>query len=245
MNIVNLNGTEISYLDEGDGTPIVLVHGFSSNANTNWRDPGWVQILNDSGYRVIALDNRGHGGSTKFYDEENYTLELMASDVEGLIQHLDLDAPHVMGYSMGARISVMLAHLTGNQLGKLIIAGNGYNMIEGGFDTNAVRQALLADTLEETQPGVGRNFRVFAEKTGNDLKALAACIKGQTISKTIFENLQTETLVIFGEEDTLATKGAKLASLIPDGRFESVPRRNHMNVVGDKIYKQKVLEFLN
>ena len=244
MNSVTLSGTEIAYMDEGNGDPIVLVHGFASNARTNWLGPGWVSTLNQAGFRVIALDNRGHGSSKKFYNEEDYTLDAMASDVGGLIDHLELQKPHIMGYSMGCRISATLAKSRGADLNKIILAGNGYNMIVGGFDTDEVKNALLADSLEETVPGTGRDFRVFAEKTGNDLKALAACIKGRNLDEETFRNLTNPTLVIIGEEDDVAVDGEKLAAIIPNGRYESIPNRNHMNAVGDKIYKQKVLEFL-
>ena len=54
---------EIAYLDEGEGDPIVLVHGFASSKNVNWVYPTWVSELKKDGRRVIALDNRGHGDS--------------------------------------------------------------------------------------------------------------------------------------------------------------------------------------
>ena len=52
---------EIAYLDEGEGEPIVLVHGFASNKEVNWVAPGWIATLTRAGHRAIALDNRGHG----------------------------------------------------------------------------------------------------------------------------------------------------------------------------------------
>ena len=59
---------EIAYLDEGAGEPIVLVHGFASNTQVNWVNPGWVETLTGAGRRAIALDNRGHGASSKLYE---------------------------------------------------------------------------------------------------------------------------------------------------------------------------------
>ena len=59
------NGQTIAFLDEGEGKPILLIHGFASNARTNWVNPGWVDTLVKAGRRVIALDNRGHGASDK------------------------------------------------------------------------------------------------------------------------------------------------------------------------------------
>ena len=88
---------EIAFLDEGAGEPIVLVHGFASNAAVNWVQPGWLSFLKGAGRRVIALDNRGHGASTQLYDPAAYHSALMAADVRALLDHLDLDRADVMG----------------------------------------------------------------------------------------------------------------------------------------------------
>lgn len=247
MNIANLETANISYLDEGEGDVILLIHGFASNAKTNWIGPGWVQLLVDSGYRVIAMDNRGHGGSQKFYDEAAYTLENMAKDAARLLEHLNIQKAHLMGYSLGARISSTLASHRPELVHKLILAGNGYNMIEGSFDSSDIHQGLSADTLEDVKTKIGIEFRSFAELTGSDLKALAACIMGgrSYIDKSLFESLKPETMVIVGTEDTVAVDGERLAAIIPNGHFEPIPKRNHMNAVGDKVYKEKVLEFLS
>ena len=148
-HIAHLNESEIAYHDEGEGHAVVLVHGFASNASVNWLSPGWIKTLVDAGYRVIALDNRGHGESTKFYKEEDYRLLRMAGDVRELIGYLELRSPHVMGYSMGARITATLAHSHGDELGKIILAGNGYNMVEGGFDSSEIRDGLMAENIEQ------------------------------------------------------------------------------------------------
>src|SRR3981081_1682811 len=94
---------EIAYLDEGEGDPIVLVHGFASTKNVNWVYPGWVSELKKNGRRVIALDNRGHGDSEKLYDSEAYQLGTMAGDVSALMVHLNIERAEIMGYSVRAR----------------------------------------------------------------------------------------------------------------------------------------------
>src|SRR5438105_12138965 len=92
---------EIAFLDDGRGEPVVLVHGFASNAAVNWVFPGWVATLTKAGRRAIALDNRGHGASTKLYDPAAYHSATMAEDVRALIDHLHLQRADVIGYSMG------------------------------------------------------------------------------------------------------------------------------------------------
>src|SRR5256885_1211480 len=95
------DGVEIAFLDEGKGEPIVLVHGFASTAAANWVHPGWFATLTKAGRRVIALDNRGHGASSKLYNPALYHTRLMAEDVRALLDRLDLGMADVMGYSMG------------------------------------------------------------------------------------------------------------------------------------------------
>ncbi len=246
MKIAKLDVAEIAYLDEGEGDAILLIHGFASNAKTNWISPGWVQFLVDSGFRVIALDNRGHGASQKFYEEAAYALKNMADDAVGLLEYLNIKQAHIMGYSLGARISSTLASRSPERVSKLVLAGNGYNMIEGSFDSSEIHAGLSAASLEDVTTQIGKDFRTFAEMTGSDLKALAACIMGgrSYIKREVFENLKPQTMVIVGTEDTVAVDGKKLADIIPNGHFEPIPKRNHMNAVGDKVYKEKVLEFL-
>src|SRR4030081_1222643 len=103
------DGVDIAFLDEGEGAPIVLVHGFASTAQVNWRHPGWVGTLTAARRRGIGAANRGHGGSSKLYDPAAYHSAEMAEDVRALLDHLDLERADVMGYSMGARIAAFFA----------------------------------------------------------------------------------------------------------------------------------------
>src|SRR6478672_13139687 len=135
---------EIAYLDEGDGEPIVLVHGFASTKEVNWVYPGWVTTLTRAGRRVIALDNRGHGESSKHYDPAAYHSALMAEDVRALLDHLGLGRADVMGYSMGARITAFLALAHPERVRSAILGGLGYHLVEGVGLTEAIAQALEA-----------------------------------------------------------------------------------------------------
>ena len=177
---------EIAYLDEGEGEPIVLVHGFASNKEVNWVYPGWVSTLARAGRRVIALDNRGHGTSTKFYDPAAYHSSLMAEDVRALLDHLEISRADVMGYSLGSRITTILAVAHPQRVRAAILGGIGIHLVDGpGLSAQTIAAALEAPTRADVTDPRGHTFRAFAEQTRSDLAALAACIRGsrQTIAR--------------------------------------------------------------
>jgi pimeloyl-ACP methyl ester carboxylesterase len=247
MPLAKVNNVELSHVDEGDGRPILLIHGFASSKEANWIDTGWVKLLTDSGRRVVAFDNRGHGGSTKFHSADDYSLAKMAADALALADHLGLEQPDLMGYSMGARISAHLAMHHGDRFARIVFAGNGYSMIEGSGDWTPVRDALLAPSLGDVTDLRGRAFRKFADHTKSDLKALAECVSAvrELFEERDFEAIKNEVLVVIGSEDDIAGGGQELADLLPNGRFLPVPGRDHMRTVGDPAYKQGVVGFLS
>ncbi len=237
---------EIAFLDEGDGEPIVLVHGFASNATVNWVQPGWVKFLKDAGRRVIALDNRGHGASTKLYDPAAYHSVAMAGDVAALLDHLGLSRADVMGYSMGARITAFLALQAPQRLRSAIFGGLGGHLVDGIGVPDDVAEALEAPSLSAVSDPQARMFRAFAEQTKSDLRALAACIRGsrQTLTREQLATIRVPALVAVGSQDAVGGSAAGLATLLPAGEALEIPGRDHMTAVGDKVFKQGVLRFL-
>src|SRR4029079_14552597 len=135
---------EIAYLDEGEGDPILLVHGFASSKNVNWVYPGWMSELRRLGRRVIALDNRGHGESAKLYDSAQYEIAIMASDVFALMDHLDIARADIMGYSLGSRMTSVLALDQPGRVRSAILGGIGIGLITGGGPGENVAAALEA-----------------------------------------------------------------------------------------------------
>jgi pimeloyl-ACP methyl ester carboxylesterase len=236
---------EIAFLDEGKGEPIVLVHGFASTKEFNWVYPGWVSTLVGAGRRVIALDNRGHGQSTKLYDPAEYHTERMVEDVVALLDHLGLARADLFGYSMGARVCAFLAAHHPARMRALILGGLGIHLIDGTDLPEEVAAALEAPRKEVTDP-VGRQFRVFAEQTKSDLRALAACIRGsrQTLPREEAQTIRAPTLIAVGTKDSVAGSARSLAAIIPDAQALDIPGRDHMLAVGDKVFKAAVLTFL-
>ncbi|HEX2215418.1 MAG TPA: alpha/beta hydrolase [Xanthobacteraceae bacterium] len=237
---------EIAYLDEGDGEPIVLVHGFASTKEVNWVQPGWVAALTRAGHRVIALDNRGHGQSSKLYDAVDYHTAKMAGDVRALLDHVGLSRADVVGYSMGARIGAYFALVAPERVRSIILGGLGVRLVDGVGLPQEIADALEAPSLDAVKDPQGRMFRTFAEQTKSDLKALAACIRGsrQVLTRTQAASLRLPLLIAVGTRDDVAGSAHELAALIPNSKVLDIPNRDHMLAVGDKVFKAGVLAFL-
>jgi pimeloyl-ACP methyl ester carboxylesterase len=238
---------EIAYLDEGEGEPIILVHGFASSKNVNWVYPTWVSELKKHGRRVVALDHRGHGDSTKLYDPEDYHLGIMAGDVRALMAHLGIDRADMMGYSMGARITALLAETQPALIRSAIIAGLGIGLINGGGPGENVALALEAPSLDDVTDPVGRTFRTFADQTRSDRLALAACMRGSRRLMTREEaaRIDLPVLIAVGTVDEIAGSAHELQQVIPGSEVLDIPNRDHMRAVGDRVYKAGVLDFLS
>ncbi|MCA1440985.1 alpha/beta hydrolase [Ensifer sp. IC4062] len=241
-------GMEIAFFDEGDpsGDPVLLIHGFASSANVNWVYPGWLKTLGDAGYRVIALDNRGHGKSSKPYDPSLYHPQQMAGDAAALLVHLGIGEAHVMGYSMGARISAFLALAHPDRVRSLVFGGLGIGMVTGVGDWDPIADALLASSLESVTHPRGRMFRAFADQTKSDRQALAACISTSRdlLSPEDVARIEVPVLIGVGTKDEIAGSAQELAALMPRAQALDIPGRDHMLAVGDRVFKKAVLEFL-
>jgi pimeloyl-ACP methyl ester carboxylesterase len=246
MSHFTRDGVEIAFLDEGDGEPIVLVHGFASNKEVNWVAPGWVTTLTRAGRRVIALDDRGHGASAKLYDPADYRSAIMAEDVRGLIDHLGLPRADVMGYSMGARIAAFLALAHQDRVRSAVLGGLGIRLVEGVGLPDTIALALEAPSLADVTDPTAYMFRAFAEQTKSDLRALAACLRGsrETLSRDEVGRIAVPVLVAVGSADHIAGSPQELAALIPGAQALAILGRDHMLAVGDRVFKSAVLEFL-
>jgi pimeloyl-ACP methyl ester carboxylesterase len=241
------DNVEIAFLDEGEGDPIVLVHGFASTKEVNWVQPGWVATLTRAGRRVIALDDRGHGQSGKLYDPAAYHSAVMAEDVRALLDHLQIARADVMGYSMGARITAFLALKHPGRVRSAVLGGLGIKLVNGVGLPEEIAVALEAPSLADVTDTMGRMFRAFADQTKSDRHALAACIRGsrQVLTEQEVARIAAPMLVAVGSNDPIAGSPHELARLVPGARALDIPGRDHMLAVGDKVFKAAVLDFLN
>jgi pimeloyl-ACP methyl ester carboxylesterase len=241
------DGVKIAFDVHGEGEPILLIHGFASNASVNWRSTGWIDLLSKAGRQVITIDNRGHGKSEKLYDTSAYTSRQMAADSSRLLAHLGLPRADIMGYSMGARLTALMGIHHAEQVRSLIIAGLAGNMIHGVGGAAEIAAALWAESAGKVKDAGAKAFRLFAEQTNSDLEALAACISShrEIVTTEDLDKINVPALVVAGEDDEIAGSVSTLVDAIPGSEGVVLPGRDHMKAVGDKTYKLSVLDFLD
>lgn len=243
------DGQRLAFIDQKSGGghdfPVLLIHGFASNIAVNWQFPGWFKTLGDAGYRVIAIENRGHGHSTKPHDPAEYATGLMAADARALLDHLRIEHAFVQGYSMGARISAFVALHSPERVAGLALGGLGIHLIDGVGLPIGIAEALERHDPENITDPTQAMFRAFAEKNRQDLIALAACIRGsrQVLTRAEAARIATPTLVAVGTNDPIAGKPEPLAALMPDARAFAIPGRDHNLAVGDRAHRAEVLAF--
>jgi pimeloyl-ACP methyl ester carboxylesterase len=170
----------------------------------------------------------------------------MADDVRALLDYLDLGRADVIGYSMGSRIAAFFALEHPARLRRAVFGGLGIRLVDGAGLPESTAQGLEAPTLADVRDPVARTFRLFAEQTESDLKALAACIRGsrQSLTREQVGMIAAPVLVAVGSKDQVAGSAQELSVLLPHGQALDIPGRDHMLAVGDRVFKAGVLQFL-
>lgn len=242
------DGLKLAFLDDGeaDRPVVLLVHGFASSMRVNWIEPGWVQTLTEAGFRAIAFDHRGHGGSDKPREPSAYTPQKMASDCFALLDHLGVASATFFGYSMGARVSAFAALAEPQRVERIVLGGLGIGLVAGVGDWDPIAEALRAPSLDDVDTPRGRMFRAFADKTKSDRLALAACIEASRdeLSEDEVGRIAQKVLIGVGTEDDIAGAPEPLAALLPNAEVFAIEGRDHMLSVGDRRFKQRVIAFL-
>jgi pimeloyl-ACP methyl ester carboxylesterase len=243
------DGVELAYEKHGEGPAVVMVHGFGSSRIQNWKSTGWYGGLTGAGFSIVAMDCRGHGESGKPHEESAYGHDRMAEDVLAVMQACDLADALVLGYSMGGFIGLRFLAAHPEHVRKLAIAGVGETYLQDRITSPPARAALADALLTPDKDAItdprAKMFRAFAEQSGKDRFALAACMRAMSphLPLETLSRLQRPILVVNGSEDETAGRPEPLAAAFSDGQAVAIPGRDHMSAVGDKNTRQTVIDF--
>lgn len=250
-------GVRIHYRIEGQGEPVLLIHGFGLNGMMQWTK--LRNALKDD-YRVIAIDNRGHGKSEKPHDPEQYGIE-MARDQVRLLDHLGIDKAHIVGYSMGGGIALQVVVENPERVQTALIGGSGWSP---STEEELERRQPLIDDLENGR-GFGKLFERLAATDAseqerqamrslgalltamNDQKALAAVLKGRwerQADEEKIRGIRTPMTAIIGENDPIRPAAEKLKELNPETKLIIVPEASHQTAMGAPEFIAGVRELL-
>ena len=252
------DGVKIHYVVEGQGEPIVLIHGFTASIQAQWGLPGIVSKLKND-HQVIALDNRGHGKSDKPHDPKQYGPE-MVNDVLRLMDHLKLDKAHIVGYSMGGFMTNYLLMTHPDRVLTATLGGAGWSKAD---DERTEFMIELAESLEAGKgisPLIERltpanrpkpteeqldqiNQMVMAM---NDPLALAACIRGMrmlTVTEAQLRANKVPALALIGADDPLKVGVDEMAEVMSNLRI-AVLAGDHMTAFRQPKFVSDMKEFM-
>jgi pimeloyl-ACP methyl ester carboxylesterase len=220
--------------------PVLLVHGFASSFERNWREPGWVDILQDEGRHVLGVDLLGHGEAEKPHDPAAYA-ELEKSIVAVLPTDGPVDA---VGFSLGGQLLLRVASAHPDRFRRIVIGGVG-DAVFNTADPERIAQAIETGETGEDEPASAPAFARFAEAPGNDRDALAACMRRPTtpLKPEQLSAVQLPVLLVLGDRD-FAGPADKLLAALPEGRLVSLAGADHFGTPKDFRFVDASVEFL-
>jgi pimeloyl-ACP methyl ester carboxylesterase len=241
----SFDGVKLSYEIDGDGPPVVLLHGFVADSYINWVRPGVVGRLVSGGYRTIALDQRGHGMSDKPHDPSAYADGAMLGDAALLLDHLGLERCAMVGYSMGAMNTLRLLTSGEARIRTAVLGGIGGSLLHaqvGG--TEILAEAMEAEDKSTVTNAFAKSFRDFADLTRGDRKAFAAIQRQPRTPIEGIEAIGVPVLVLVGDNDPMIGDPQELAGRI-NGAKAAIVGGSHLNVVNNPQFHEELLSFLD
>jgi pimeloyl-ACP methyl ester carboxylesterase len=259
------NGVKIRYAAAGEGEPVVLVHGWMADASMWGRDSaGNPKLSPPPGFRLIALDCRGHGQSDKPHDRALYGTE-MALDVTRLMDHLKIPKAHLVGYSMGAFIVGKIAAAHPDRVISAIYGGQ-VPLVIGAPPSGSRETAVFAKAAEEGKgmgayllevlpPGRPKPTLEQANSwaafmlNGKDVKALAAAglsFDDLQVSQEDLAACPAPALFIYGSLESEHLKGRveALRKALARADVVVIEGGDHVTTLGRAAFGEAILEFL-
>lgn len=232
------DGVRINYEVEGQGPPLLLMHGLGGSLQA-WRARGYVDALKGD-YRLVLVDARGHSESDKPHDPKAYALELMVGDAVAVLDALQIGEAHYFGYSMGGRIGFRIPAYAPSRFHSLVLGG--YDPYLGEKQVEALQEILegLQLLLRDPEAAVARREASAGrplspqERAGylaNDAEALIAAVQSAFeqggLNSNELAGITRPCLVFAGDADPRHDGAREAASHMPNATFVSLPGLNH------------------
>lgn len=235
MPFVVNDGVKIWFEVEGEGPPLMLMHGTTGSSKA-WKRLGIVDALKDE-YQLILVDARGHGKSDKPYDPAAYLPEPKANDIKAILDHMDIESTHYMGYSMGGRIGFDVVVKAPNLFRSMIAGGAGpspQSLMETSIQMaeNTIEQ--IVELREATNGKMPADIR--KDFLANDIHAIRASLDPSILDqeelyRATLKEFSKPTLMFVGTEDPRIDDIETMAGQMPQAEFISIEGRDHGGVM--------------
>lgn len=228
-----------------DAPVALVVHGFASSAVANWQATGWVREFGRAGYRVIGLDQRGHGASAKPHEPSAYSMEALVDDVATVIDTYLLDEVAFVGYSLGGRVGWHAALELPHRITRAVLGGIPDGLPLTRFRIDQARALIASGTPVEDRL-TGAYLTMAGSLAGNDLSALVDLVEGMRDGEQpdIANPPLQPILFATGSDDSILERSRGMAEAAPAGEFFEIPGRNHFNAPTSKAFRDRAIAFL-
>lgn len=238
------DGTELSYLEVGEGRPVVLLHGYLMTAHEAWVRTGVAERLAEAGRRAIMPDARGHGGSVPA-DPAAYPRDVLADDGFALLERLGLEDPDLVGYSMGS-VTVIRMLIRGARPARAVLGGTGLEPIVHMAGRGQHHRGMLTEPGSAPSGTLAERTDAYLDRIGADRTALRRVL--DTFVDTPLEalgELDLPVLLLFGaDEDSTRGSVEELAEAVPRATIRRVPG-DHVTAPRSPEFAGALAEFLD
>ncbi|MFX0007046.1 MAG: alpha/beta fold hydrolase [Promethearchaeota archaeon] len=264
MPFFDNEGVKIYYEIEGEGPPVIMIHGFAANIEANWKATNWVDVLKDD-YKLILVDCRGHGKSDKPKDATQYG-EKINDDIVKLLDYLSIEKANFFGYSMGARITTDILLQKQKRFISAIIGG--FPLYYPGKGTKFITRVVMKKwikslknaNLDDIKNKAALRFRKviseFADSHLQDLEALVYVLEGYIQGngllptnperKEALKKVNVPVMTVFGTDDEILKRVKSTgAQLVPGSCDIQIEGKDHITVVSDPKFHMVVKAFLD
>lgn len=230
MAIAHSNGLRIFYCVDGDGPAVLLHHGFSDSLAT-WSEQGWVERL-ASRFRVVRLDARGHGQSSKPHEPRAYAMAERVGDCLAVLDAARIEQAAYVGYSLGGRVGFELAAASPDRITAAVLGGAHPFAQSMTLLRHTVASGLdqWIDALSAAQGG-GLPAATRQRMLENDTDALAASVARDRPDRSeLLAGWSLPTLLFAGARDPLLADIRRVAGGVESARLHEVPGRDHLDL---------------
>ena len=251
MAFSNNQNTAIYYEQHGEGKPVVLLHGGATSFRFNYGVFGWIEALNETGFRVIGLDMRGHGRSDKPIAPEEYGTNKLASDVLAVMDELGIDDAFVVGYSLGSAVALHLIQSRPERFSKAALVATGDGLLGYPPHTFSALLPVLAEAVSRSEfpddlPAHVAAYWTFVTQSGGSREAISSAAKAEypALSQDLAAKIQVPVLVVSGERDPVLGQGPRLAEALGQGEYLEIEKADHFNLAAKNSVKKAIAAFL-